>query len=56
MALSPQANYTDWEIPACRQNLVPAFVDRVVPFGQRGGSSTVVNLSFLDGSRYFYFN
>jgi hypothetical protein len=32
----------------CRGNLVPTFVDRGVSRGQRGGSLTVVNLSFLD--------
>jgi hypothetical protein len=26
-----------------------------MPRGQRGGSPTVVNLSFLDRSRYFFF-
>jgi hypothetical protein len=31
------------------------FVDRGVSHGQRGGSPTVVNLSFLDPSRYFHF-
>jgi hypothetical protein len=40
----------------CRRNLVPTFVDRVVSRGQRGGSPTFVNLSFLDRSRYFSFN
>jgi hypothetical protein len=34
---------------------VPAFVDRRVSRGQRGGSRTVVNLSSLDRSRYFSF-
>jgi hypothetical protein len=29
------------------------FVDRGVSRGQRGGSPTVVNLSFLDQNRYF---
>jgi hypothetical protein len=38
-----------------RRNLVPTFADRGVSRGQRGGSLTVVNLSFLDGSRYFSF-
>jgi hypothetical protein len=37
----------------CRRNLVPAFVDRRVSRGQRGGSPTVVNISFLDRSRDF---
>jgi hypothetical protein len=60
MALSPRANYTDWATAICQRNLVPTFVDRGVSRGQRGGSPTVVNLSFLDRSRYFeankYFN
>jgi hypothetical protein len=55
VALSPQGNYTDWATAICRLNLVPTFVDRGMSRGQRGGSSTVVNLSFLDRSRYFSF-
>jgi hypothetical protein len=55
VALSPQANFTDWATATCRRNLVPNFVDREVSRGQRGGSPTVVNLSFLDRSRYFSF-
>jgi hypothetical protein len=55
VALSPQANYTDWATATCRRNLVPTFVDMGVSRGQRGGSPTVVNLSFLDVSRYFSF-
>jgi hypothetical protein len=55
MALSPQANYTDWAIATCRRNLVPTFVEREESRGQRGGSPTVVNLSFLDRSRYISF-
>jgi hypothetical protein len=35
--------------------LVPTVVDRGVSRGQRGGSPTAVNLSFLDRSRYFSF-
>jgi hypothetical protein len=54
-ALSPQANYTDWATATCRRSLVPTFVDRGVSRGQRGGSPTVVNVSFLDRSRYFSF-
>jgi hypothetical protein len=38
----------------CRRKLVPAFVDREVSRGQRGGSPAVINLSFLDQSRYCY--
>jgi hypothetical protein len=34
---------------------VPIFEDRGVWLGQRGGSLTVVNLGFLDRSRYFSF-
>jgi hypothetical protein len=55
VALSRQANYTDWATATCRRNLVPTFVDRGVSRGQRGGSFTVVNLSFLDRNRYFSF-
>jgi hypothetical protein len=52
VALSPQSNYTDWMTATCRRNLVPTFVDRGVSRGQRGGSPTVVNLSFLDRIKY----
>jgi hypothetical protein len=55
VALSPQANYTDWATATCRQNLVPTFVDRWMSRGQSGGSPTIVNLSFLDRRRYFSF-
>jgi hypothetical protein len=55
VALSPQANYIDWAAATCWRNSVPTFVDRGVSHGQRGGSPTVVNLSFLDRSRYFFF-
>jgi hypothetical protein len=55
VAFSPQANYTDWETATCRRNVVPTFVDRGVSRCQHGGSPTVVNLSFLDWSRYFSF-
>jgi hypothetical protein len=51
--LRTQANYADWATATCCRNLVPTFVDR--SGGQRGGSLTVVNLSFLDRSRYFPF-
>jgi hypothetical protein len=51
VALSPQANYTDWATATCRRNLVSTFVDRGVSRGQHGGSPTIVNLSFLDRSR-----
>jgi hypothetical protein len=55
MALSPQANYTDWATATCQRNLVPTFVDRGVSRGERGESPTVANISFLDRSRYFSF-
>jgi hypothetical protein len=55
VAPSPQANYTDWATATCRRNLVPTFVDRGVSRGERGGSPTVVILSFLDRSRSFSF-
>jgi hypothetical protein len=55
VALSPRANYTDWATATCRRNWVSTFVYRGVSRGQRGGSPTVVNLSFLDRSRYFSF-
>jgi hypothetical protein len=55
VALSPRANYTDWATATFRRNLAPTFVDRGVSRGQRGGSPTVVNLSFIDRSRYFSF-
>jgi hypothetical protein len=51
----PQVKYTDWATATGRRILMETFADRVVSPGQRGGSPTVVNLSFLDGSRYFSF-
>jgi hypothetical protein len=60
-----QAKQTPWplvrkrtiptERPALVDQLVPTFVDRRVSRGQRDGSPTAVNLSFLDRSRYFSF-
>jgi hypothetical protein len=55
VAFSLQANYTDWATATGRQILVSTFVDRGVSRGQRVGSLTVVNLSFLDRSRNLYF-
>jgi hypothetical protein len=55
VAFSPQANYTDGATATCWGNLVPPFADIVVSRGQRSGSPTAVNLSFLDRSRYFSF-
>jgi hypothetical protein len=48
LALSPRENYTDWATATCPRNLVPTFVDWGVSRGQRSGSLTVVNLSFLE--------
>jgi hypothetical protein len=48
VAVSPQANYTDWATATCRRNLVPTFADTGESCGQRGGSPAVINLSFLD--------
>jgi hypothetical protein len=53
VAFSPQANYTNWATATCRRNLMPTCADRRVSRGQSSGSSTVVNPSFLDRSRYF---
>jgi hypothetical protein len=44
MALSSQANYTDWATATCWRNLVPTFVDKGVSRGQRGGSPTAYYL------------
>jgi hypothetical protein len=55
VALSPQANYTDYSTDTCRRNLVSTFVDRGVSRGQRGGSPAVVNLRFLDRSQLHFF-
>jgi hypothetical protein len=55
VSFSPQANYTNWATATCRRNLVPTFADRGVSRGQRGGSPTAVNLSFIDRRRYFSF-
>jgi hypothetical protein len=55
VAFSPQENYTDGATVTCRRNLVPTFEERGVSLCQRGGSLTVVNLSFLDRSRYLFF-
>jgi hypothetical protein len=53
VALSPQANYTDWATATCRRNLVSSSADRGVSRGQRGGTPTVVNLSFLDWNVHY---
>jgi hypothetical protein len=55
VALSPQANYTDWTNATCQRNLVPTLVERGVLHGQCGGSLTVIDLSFLDWSHFFSF-
>jgi hypothetical protein len=52
-AFSPQPNYTDWSTDTGWWILVPTFVDRGVSRGQRGGTPTAVNISFLDQSHYY---
>jgi hypothetical protein len=37
----------------CGRNLDPTFVDRGLSRGERGGTPTAVNLSFLYRSSYF---
>jgi hypothetical protein len=54
VVFSPQANYTDWSTSTCWLNLMPAFVDRRKSRGQSGRCLTVVNISFVDPSRYFF--
>jgi hypothetical protein len=54
VALSPQANYTDWATATCRRNLMPAFVDRGVSRGQHRGSPTVINLFSRPESLLFF--
>jgi hypothetical protein len=55
VAFSPQANSTDWATANCWRNLLPTFADRGVSRGQCGGFPKVINLRFLDWSRYFSF-
>jgi hypothetical protein len=55
VAFNPQTNYTNLATATFWRKVVPTFVDRGVSRGQRGGSPTAVNLSFLDRSRYFSF-
>jgi hypothetical protein len=55
VAFSSQVNNTDWWTATCWQNLVPTFADIGVLHGQLGGSPKIINLSFLDQSRYFSF-
>jgi hypothetical protein len=52
VAFSPEANYTDWSTATRRRTLIPTFADRGVSRGERGGSQTVMNLSFLDRSLF----
>jgi hypothetical protein len=47
VVFSARANYIDWATATCRRNLVPTFVDRGLSRGQRSGSPTIVNLSFI---------
>jgi hypothetical protein len=55
VAFSSQRNYIDWATATSKRILVPTFVDRGVSRGQRSRTPMVVNLSFLDKSRYFFF-
>jgi hypothetical protein len=55
VTLSPQANYSDRATATGRRILVLTFADRQVSRDQRGRTTTAVNLSFLDRSRYFFF-
>jgi hypothetical protein len=55
LAFGLKANYTDWATATGWRNLVPTLVDRGVSCGQHGRSPMVINLSFLDWSRYFFF-
>jgi hypothetical protein len=55
VAFSPQEKYIDCATATCWRNLVPTFADRGVFRGQRGGSPTVVNLSYIDRNHYFDF-
>jgi hypothetical protein len=52
-SFSPQAKYTDWAAATSWWILVLTFADRGVSHGQRDGTPTAVNPSFLDRSRYF---
>jgi hypothetical protein len=52
---SPQADYINWATATGRRILVPPFTDRGVSRGQCDGTPAVVNVSFLDRSRYFFF-
>jgi hypothetical protein len=55
VAFGPQTKYTNLQTADGQWILVPAFVDRWVSHGQRGGHPTAVNLIFLDWSRYLFF-
>jgi hypothetical protein len=55
VALTVRLNCTDWATITGWRILVPTFPGIEVSRGQRGGSSTVVNISFLDWSRWLFF-
>jgi hypothetical protein len=55
VAFSPQYRYTKWATATSRGILVLTFVDRGVSCSQRGLTPMAMNLSFLDHSRYFFF-
>jgi hypothetical protein len=50
-----KGTYTNWAIATGRGISVPTFADGGVSHGRRGRNPTTVNLSFLDLSRYFFF-
>jgi hypothetical protein len=56
VAFSPLVNYTNWVTATGRWILVPTFsVDRGSSCGQHSGTPKAVNLSFIDRSRYIFF-
>jgi hypothetical protein len=55
MAFSPHANHTNWATATGQWILVLTFVDRRVLRGQHGRTPTAINFSFIDRSRYFFF-
>jgi hypothetical protein len=55
MAFSSQANYPNSVTATGLQILILTLADRGVSHGQRGRTPMTFNLSFLDRSRYFFF-
>jgi hypothetical protein len=52
VVFTPQANYTDLATATGRRILVPTSADRGVSRGQRDGTPTVLNLSFIYNEIY----